>query len=221
MSTAYDRRYILLLITNVISRALVSFLAALLNAHLFESAFLGAILNLILASHLAITAYILHAVMQSFGLEIPIGREYPPLVEANTILSFGLEYTLCALFLWAYFRQQNQGRSENLAARHVFPAYLIMVLWSSRFAVGTWCNLPFLRALFGIPLGAVCNFALVALVYAQPSLLKLSPHHMSKQVVARAQITTSQDITIDSCHDGPLEIELMERLEVWSTSLLI
>ncbi|KAF8312844.1 hypothetical protein DL93DRAFT_2081802 [Clavulina sp. PMI_390] len=86
-------------------------------------------------------------------------------------------------------------------------------------AKGVWCKSAFVTTCFGTSLGAVSNATLLTLLHVHPSALTF-PTWRERQATrghragARsAGVVVAQDITVASCHDGPLETELMERLE--------
>ncbi|KAF8312818.1 hypothetical protein DL93DRAFT_1226387 [Clavulina sp. PMI_390] len=86
------------------------------------------------------------------------------------------------------------------------------------FAMGVWSKSATITAPFGIPVGAVSSAALLAVLHVYPAALatplwKLPTNSTNTSSTANARIFVDRDVTTMSCHDGPLEIELAERLE--------
>ncbi|KAF8302340.1 hypothetical protein DL93DRAFT_498974 [Clavulina sp. PMI_390] len=101
-----------------------------------------------------------------------------------------------------------------------------------------WCRSSFLTAGFGVPLGAgkipftvccqdhaislpsgfqtVSNISLLAVLHANPSVLGPPTWRQRSQVqkvLASTKISITNSVDTESCHDGPLEAQLAERLE--------
>ncbi|KAF8302334.1 hypothetical protein DL93DRAFT_2090623 [Clavulina sp. PMI_390] len=129
------QKYILIMTTNVLSRAVVSYAVALLTAYLFHSGLIGVVLNVFLATRLdfrwkALTAYVLQAIYHSFGKATASGQDYPPLVKANTVISFSSECIVCVLLLGAICRKNEKRKENSFVARltrHAIPSYLFTV----------------------------------------------------------------------------------------------
>ncbi|KAF8314246.1 hypothetical protein DL93DRAFT_2167401 [Clavulina sp. PMI_390] len=100
--------------------------------------------------------------------------------------------------------------------RYAIPSYLIAMIWQLVFSLSFWLRSPYAVACVGIPLSAVSNITLLAMLHANPSALGppmwryLDP---TSAVLSPTKVVVDQDISIHSCHDGPLELHLMERLD--------
>ncbi|KAF8308108.1 hypothetical protein DL93DRAFT_2087380 [Clavulina sp. PMI_390] len=134
-----------------------------------------------------------------------------------------MECAVCALFVAALLRWRvvpNGSHSHHIAfyqmSWYTVPACFATMYWQLAFAVAIWYESESVAAYFAIPLGPASNVMLFSLLHANPWELA-SPtrtHAMSRgHSPRRASISITKDITIMSCHDSPLEIELMGRLE--------
>ncbi|KAF8314245.1 hypothetical protein DL93DRAFT_1094582 [Clavulina sp. PMI_390] len=160
------------------------------------------------------------AVYKSFRfMPRPKKDAIPRIIFANNLLSLSAECVVCALLCAAVFRAKIHDSPNPLVARmahYAIPSYVITMIWQFAFSVSFWLRLPFAVACVGIPLGAVSNITLLAMLHANPSALgppmwrQLDPMN---PILFPTKIVVDQDISTQSCHDGPSELRLMERLD--------
>ncbi|KAF8312821.1 hypothetical protein DL93DRAFT_2228837 [Clavulina sp. PMI_390] len=227
-SLALSRKYVLVLAPNFISRSVASYALAALTASLYRSGVMVVGLHFLIASRLAMTACGVQTISASFSSNANsefMGHDLPRAVSVGVVMAAIAESVVCALFCSAIFRATMKGpynKASPLAqmARHAIPAYVINMLWQLAFAVGVWFKSAAVTACFGVPVGAVSIATLLALLHVHPSVLAFPPqrpHELNKarfhQSSAPARISIAQETATVSCHDSPLEVELMERLE--------
>ncbi|KAF8317628.1 hypothetical protein DL93DRAFT_2165487 [Clavulina sp. PMI_390] len=105
----------------------------------------------------------------------------------------------------------------NMKPDELILSYSLKLAWYIAFECSMWSKSPFMTACFGIPLGAVCSITVLSLLHAYPSLpvsafLLTAFQDLPRKSPRMAPVVTIRDVTIESCHDGPREIQLMERL---------
>ncbi|KAF8312842.1 hypothetical protein DL93DRAFT_2156529 [Clavulina sp. PMI_390] len=178
-----------------------------------------------LASRVAMTAFGLQAgcmPRKSGPNSEVIPNELPHFALLSTIdlVTAIADCIICALSCGAIFRLAKNTTKLDQTARYAIPAYSISVLWHLGFAWGVWSKSAFITVCIGIPWGAASNAALLTLLYVHPSALTFpiwrqrdTAQTIRPASVKASEISIAQDIATISCHDSPLEIQLMARLE--------
>ncbi|KAF8302338.1 hypothetical protein DL93DRAFT_498901 [Clavulina sp. PMI_390] len=213
------RMYTLLMIPNIISRAIMSYSMALLTAGYLQSGILGMLFNVMIASRVGLNAAVLHAIFHSVGSATPSAPKYPQLLQFSTLLSMGTEGIVSALLGRAICQEKKglgyQNSILGQLTRYAIPSYFMTMAWHIAFAVAVLRHSSFMAATFGIPLGAVSNMTLLALLHVHPSILETSLWGQRVNISHRCLtgVSVSQDVATQSCYDGPLETGLAERLE--------
>ncbi|KAF8312792.1 hypothetical protein DL93DRAFT_2168177 [Clavulina sp. PMI_390] len=222
------RRYLMYLIPNFVSRSIASYALAITVTSICRSSCLRYAFKILVASRITITALGLCTLSASIRSNDNYGftsQELPQFAALGILVGTMTECVVCALFcgiILCGMRSPDKSSAFDLnrIARNAVPAYLITIFCQLVFAIGIWHKSAFVIASFGIPLNSVSNAALLALLLAHPSALTL-PLWMQRDMrrkqcsILEAGVSITQDITTTSCHDGPLEIGLMERLEVF------
>ncbi|KAF8314243.1 hypothetical protein DL93DRAFT_2080334 [Clavulina sp. PMI_390] len=200
-------------------RSIVLYTAALITASLFRSRALGLSLNILIAARLGTTAFSIQAVYNSFrSIPHPKKDTLPRLLAANNIISLGAECVVCTLLCTAVARAKLRGSHDSRidrTTRYAIPAYIVTVVWQIVFSLSIWLRSPFATACVGIPMGAISNITLLAMLHADPSALGLPLwRHLDtiNTILSPTKIAVCHDVSTQSCHDGPLEHNLMERL---------
>ncbi|KAF8302339.1 hypothetical protein DL93DRAFT_499059 [Clavulina sp. PMI_390] len=108
------RRYMMMMIPNIMSRAILAYSVALHTACFFASGLLSKTLetlfHLVIAFRVVINAVVVRAVLDSMTEHNPQVKEgYPPLLKISTSLSIATECVLCALLCKAIFHASKNG----------------------------------------------------------------------------------------------------------------
>ncbi|KAF8317639.1 hypothetical protein DL93DRAFT_2076723 [Clavulina sp. PMI_390] len=217
------QRYTLVMLPGALSRTIVSDLLAIVAASMLDSRLIGPVFHLLTASHLGLMGFMVHIIYNSYGSNSTFGKIYPPLLKVYNSLSLVTECVGCILFCSAVFRDRlarHSGKHSDMGqmTHHIILAYCLKLFWYIAFASGMWSKSTFVTACFGIPLGAVCNITFLALLHACPSrltptLLLTGLQDWPRQSVSAASVVTTRDVATESCHDGPLELQHLERLD--------
>ncbi|KAF8305354.1 hypothetical protein DL93DRAFT_2160333 [Clavulina sp. PMI_390] len=221
------QRYILLIVGNNFADALATYSLALPVASIFQNPRLGAALNILISIRLATSLFGARAIYIAIDSSTSSQHLSSPCKWIQSLI-LGTESIVCGLLLVASLRvikhdpsaPHNRRSGIRDICRYALPSYLLTVACHFACASGVWCKSAFVTACFGIPLAAVSNVTLLAFLQANPSVFELSTgkqRQKSERAQHSSEIVVARDVFTESSHDGPLEIELTERLEVVSS----
>ncbi|KAF8305356.1 hypothetical protein DL93DRAFT_2160334 [Clavulina sp. PMI_390] len=201
------QRYMLLIIGNNFADALATYSLAIPIASIFGNCHLGTALNILISIRLAISVTGAHAIYVTIDSTTAADHLASPCKWIQSLI-LGTECIICGVLIAASFRAIKNGSPKHPVIQDIYR-YAV----PSYFLTGFWCKSAFMTACFGIPLAADERDSLQANPSVFDGSLRGQRNRKAKWVQSSSKIIVAHDIHTESCHDGPLEVELTERLE--------